>query len=202
MDSERVRLIDSDVAGGSDAVGTAVSEPSAVEINNDIKETEAFLKSSFNFSHNTAVIPPASANTYAVKTVVPLHSQSSEEFRGDDASQIHADYNPPNRKDNDGTLQSTSSGAAINQTISLHLPSQSIDSSLRQSGYNGLYETFSSNRGSQSREFSVTDTGNSHSLPANGFPESSGDFLHNSDYGDHVFSNHISSSFGGNLIVA
>ncbi|KAL3506298.1 hypothetical protein ACH5RR_031680 [Cinchona calisaya] len=197
-DSERVWLIDSDVAATSDAVGAAVSESSGVVINKDIKETEAFQKSSFSFSHDTSAIPRASSNKYAVNSLVPLYSESSEEFRGDDASQLNADYILPNRKEIDGALEITLSGVATEQSVALHLPSQSIDSNSRQSSYNGFYETLSSNSDNHEKDFSASNAGNSHSLLANGFPENSGNFLHdNSSYRDPMVSNHISSSLGG-----
>ncbi|XP_027118949.1 protein BLISTER isoform X2 [Coffea arabica] len=198
-DSERVRLVDSDVAGTSDAVGAAVSEPSGVVINKDSKETEASQKSSFTFSHDeSANLPPV--NEFAVNTFVPLHSQSSDkEFRGDDTSQLNADYGPQNKKGIDGALDSTSSGVAIDQTFALHLPSENIGSTSRPFGYDGLYDTLSSNSDSYLKDLSVTNSKRSHSFTANGFPEDSGTvFLpENSGYGNHMFSNHMSSSFGG-----
>ncbi|CDO99382.1 unnamed protein product [Coffea canephora] len=197
-DSERVRLVDSDVAGTSDAVGAAVSEPSGVVINKDSKETEASQKSGFSFSHDeSANLPPL--NEFAVNTIGPLHSRSSDkEFRGDDTSQLNADYDPQNKKGIDGALESTSSGVAIDQTFALQLPSENIDSTSRPFGYDGLYDTLPSNSDSYLKDLSVTNSKRSHSFTANGFPEDSGNvFLpENSGYGNHGFSNHMSSSFG------
>ncbi|KAL3507438.1 hypothetical protein ACH5RR_032820 [Cinchona calisaya] len=194
-DSERVRVIDSEVAGTSDAVGAA-----GVFITNDSKEAEAFQINSFSFSHDESMNVPASANKYAANSFVPLPSQSLDrELKDDEASQLNAEYHTPNRKEVDRDLESTSSGVAMDQSFALQLPSETTDSTSRQSGYKGLYETLSSNSVTYSNDLSVSNSDNPHSFIPNGFPEISGNVLlrNNSGYDDHMVSNHTSSSFGG-----
>ncbi|XP_059652542.1 protein BLISTER-like [Cornus florida] len=183
LETENVRLTDSEGAGTSDQSGGAVVGLSGVAMNNDDKAIDLVQNNEIGSLYGKHANPPLSANyrnSFLAQSVQKHgNDQDSNRYNGSKpAEPVNVNYSPQIKEKSDdfGNYSRASGGLSVStdQYISLHPQAvRDIDSNSSQSSRYALEEAQSKDNDSHLKNFSVTNPSISHVLAANISPENS-----------------------------